>query len=196
MDLHDPVSDDDLDRLWAEADGELTVDEARQLQLALAANPALRAAHERIVAVRRQLASLDDGGDIPDIATPVVARLADRQTAPAKAGLAPWLWLAPVAQVLLALAAVAWALPGLWPHWNAQAPTALAPWLAIGDAIAQARALGAEWLALLGALNRATWAPTAEVGATGLWLGVCVAGATVSWLAGNSVLLAKRSLRR
>lgn len=99
-------------------------------------------------------------------------------------------------QVLLALAAVAWALPGLWPHWNAQAPTALAPWLAIGDAIAQARALGAEWLALLGALNRATWAPTAEVGATGLWLGVCVAGATASWLAGNSVLLAKRSLRR
>ena len=58
MDLHDPVSDDDLDRLWAEADGELTVDEARQLQLALAANPALRAAHERIVAVRRQLARI------------------------------------------------------------------------------------------------------------------------------------------
>mgnify|MGYP002382192994 CR=1 FL=1 len=60
----------------------------------------------------------------------------------------------------------------------------------------QARALGAEWLATLGSLNRATWALTADVGAAGLWLGVCVAGATVTWLAGNSVLLATRSFRR
>ncbi len=196
MDVHDPVSDDDLERLWADASGELTVDEIRQLRLDLTTRPALRAAHERIVAAQRQLATLDAGGDVPDIATPVITRLAARQSAPAKVALAPWLWLAPVAQVLLALVALAWALPGLWPLWYAQVPAAFAPWLAIGDGVVQAQALGAEWLAALGALNRATWVLAADGSAAGLWLGVCVAGATLTWLAGNSVLLATRSLRR
>lgn len=196
MDSHVPVSDDDLDRLWADVSGELSADEARQLQLELAARPVLRAARERIVAAHGQLASFDDVGDIPDIATPVIARLTARQAAPARTEWPAWLWLAPAAQVLLALAALAWALPGLWPHWNAQVPLALAPWLSFGDMVSQARALGAEWLATLGSLNRATWALTADVGAAGLWLGVCVAGATVTWLAGNSVLLATRSFRR
>lgn len=193
MDPHDPVSDDELDRLWADVSGELTADEARQLRLALEARPALRAARERIRVAQRQLATLDVVDDVPDIATPVIARLTARQAVPARLEWPVW---APAAQVLLALAALAWALPGLWPQWNAQVPTVIAPWLSVGELVAQMQTMGAEWLAMLGALNRATWALTTDLSAAGLWLGVCVAGATVSWLAGNSVLLATRSLRR
>lgn len=194
MDEHDRVPDDDIDRLWAALSDELSPEERAQLDRDLAARPELRIARERIAAAQRDLIALDQVGSIPDIATSVVARLAAR---PVPEPTRRWLWLAPLAQIVLAAAALAWALPGLLTRATASGWMAGASLLDLAAPIVGLQATWLGWLDQLGTLSRALLGSGVDTtGSGGVWLGVCVAAAVVSWVAGNSVLLASRSLRR
>lgn len=194
MDEHDRVSDDDIDRLWAALSDELSSEERAQLDRDLTARPELRIARERIAAAQRDLIALDQIGPIPDIAAPVVARLAAR---PVPVPMRRWLWLAPLAQIVLAAAALAWALPGLLTRVTSSGWMAGATLLDLAAPIVGLQAAWVGWLDQLETLSRTLLGSGLDVSGSGtVWLGVCVAVAVVGWLAGNSVLLATRSLRR
>ncbi len=192
MDDRDPtLNDDDFDRLWADLADELSPAERLELERALASRPELPEARARIAEAQRLLSTLDEPGPAPDIASPVVARLLARE---APAPVQPWLWLAPVIQVALAVAAVAWALPGLMRMLGRFDGLIALPTAA--DTLANAQAVWTGWMGTLGGLSQGLVETGLDPAAGGLWLGVCVAGAVLAWLAGNSVLLATNLPRR
>ena len=190
MDEHEHETD--LDRLWADLDGELSPDEEAALAADLAARPGLREQRARVLAVQHQLATLDRPGPAPALAAKVVARLAARETVALPAR--PWLWLAPVAQIALAVAALAWALPGLLGMLGDVDRLLWVP--SATEALAGFESVWTVWMNALGGLSRGLVDAGLDPSASGLWLGVCVAGAVLAWLAGNSVLLASQSTRR
>ncbi len=188
-DLDRPLTDDELDRLWAGAAGELEPEDRQDLERALVDRPGLIEASRRVANTQRLLATLDAPGHTPDIASTVIKRLAVREASAAQ----PWLWLALAAQVALGIAAVAWAMPGLLSR------VAVADWLPVwspATALADAQASMTGWLAALSDFSRLLVDGGLYPGANGLWLGACVAGAALVWVAGNSVLLNQTSARR
>lgn len=192
MDDRDPIlNDNDLDRLWADLADELSPAERAELELALASRPELLTARARVAETQRLLSTLDEPGPAPDIASPVVARLLARE---APAPVRPWLWLAPVIQIGLAVAAVAWALPGLMRTLGQFDGLMTVPTAA--DTLANAQVVWTGWMGSLGDLSRGLMETGLDPASGGLWLGVCVAGAVLAWLAGNSVLLATQLPRR
>jgi len=185
-------TDDDFGRLWDELDAGVTPDGSVDLERDFARRSALEEARGRVAKTRAALALLDEPGPAPDIAGPVIARLRRREPAPA---LRPWLWLAPIAQVAIAIAAVAWATPGLlvalgrWGGLWAVAPTLVSP-------IDAALLWSAAALDRVGGLGQGLLDVGLDPLAGGLWIGACLAAGSLAWLIGNGVLLTGRAARR
>ncbi|HRF46766.1 MAG TPA: hypothetical protein PLC98_04000, partial [Anaerolineales bacterium] len=106
-----------------------------------------------------------------------------------------WMWLAPIAQVAIAIAAVAWATPGLlvalgrWGGLWAVAPTLVSP----------IDALFLWWdstLDQIGGLGQGLLALGLDPMTGGIWVGACLAAGALAWLIGNGVLLTGRTARR